>query len=333
MLIWTLGMSRSRRRYPSPAVGALPGPLPRRRHGTARRGTAHLQAKVDAVPAGSMSRFFAVDSPGRRRALPTEIAPLVLVGWIDRKPQLEALRLLHEQVAGGAVEADHPAIQEPVLAEKAGEGHPPVVDEEVDVRLPGQVVEGREGELDPLRLCRMRSAADRVVAAIGTTPDRQSESVGRCSVEQRERCARVNQSLHSPSRALVAEDDLDGGAGDVNDLAASGDDSFLGAVREGVVAGRQLPGPDHEAVGRGGDELHGSVGALVTHVSHQDHEISSVRGGGHDPAVLHCHPLAWVPIDADGPPERLDRRTGPGDAHAVKVPRDGQRSLSHAAIL
>ena len=131
----------------------------------------------------------------------------------------------------------------------------------------------------------------------------------------------------------MGEDDLDGRAGDIDDLAAAGDDLFLGAVRKGVIASRQLPDPDHEAVGRGGDELHGGVSSILTHVLHEDDEVSGVRRGRDDPPILHRHPLPGVLVDAHDPAKWLNRYTGPCDAHVIKVPSTGGEPLSHAAIL
>ncbi len=131
----------------------------------------------------------------------------------------------------------------------------------------------------------------------------------------------------------MGKDDLDGWAGDLDDLAAGGDDPFLGAVRKCVVASRQLPDPDHETVGRGGHELYRGAGAILTHVSHEDDEVSSMGSGRNDPPILHSHPLARVLVDAHGPPKRLNRHTRPCDAHVVKVPSAGGEPLSHASIL
>ena len=272
-------------------------------------------------------------SPGGWRPLPAQIPPLVLVGRINWKPRREALGLLNEQVASGAVEAHHPAVEKAVFPKDASEGHAPVVDKEVHVRFPRQIIERRKGELDPLRLRRVRSASDRVVAAVTATPDRYPESICRRPVEQGEWRPCVDQRLDSPSLPLVAEDDLDGRPGNLDDRSASRDDPFFGAVREGVVASWQLANPDHEAVGRRRDELDRGVRSFLAHVSHEDDKVAGVGRSGDDPPVLDGHPLACVVVDPGGPAQRLDRPTRPRDAHVVKVPTAGQRSLSHAAIL
>lgn len=158
--------------------------------------------------------------------------------------------LLHDEVATRPIEAHDPPVEEPALSEDSLEGHLPVIDEEVNIGVPGEIVERGKRKRHELWLGKVRSAADVVRAAVTTASNRDCQGFGRRTVEQRERRPRVNERLDRPLPIAVIELESDGGPSDVDDLAAGRDDAVFRPIWKGVVSrwARNYPAPTMKLV-------------------------------------------------------------------------------------
>ena len=122
------------------------------------------------------------------------------------------------------------------MAQHPGERHPPIADEEPDVRLPTELFEWWQRQPYVFELSHVLSAADRVPRSPRVMVPADAEGVADALSKERERRSGVDEYRHSDRKILTLETNINRRAEDWNFEIRTLEDIFF-PVREDLEFG------------------------------------------------------------------------------------------------